>query len=150
MFGYSQLVKMNTHLTWHKGTSKVYQMVAYLVFQGSQERLLYPLTKTGTASLDSDRSNLICSTERISNIVYHNMYMHARSQNSSWTREDIKNCLMWIEGLFLRQWWLLYTQSYIIFQPCIKLKEVSQQWWSCQHIYWKFIFFGEFSFQFSN
>jgi hypothetical protein len=58
---------MNTHLTWHKGTSKVYQMAAYLVFQGSQERLLYPLTKTDTASLDSDRSNPICSTERISN-----------------------------------------------------------------------------------
>jgi hypothetical protein len=69
MFGYSQLIRMNTHLTWHKGTSKVYQMVAYLVFQGSLERLLYPQTKTDTASLDSDRSNLICSTERISNTV---------------------------------------------------------------------------------
>jgi hypothetical protein len=54
---------MNTHLTWHKGTSKVYQMVAYLVFQGNQERPSYPLTKTDTVSLDSDRSNLIYSTE---------------------------------------------------------------------------------------
>jgi hypothetical protein len=75
MFGYSQLISMNTHLTWHKGTSKVYQMVAYLVFQGSQERLLYHLTETDTVSLDSDRSNLICSTERISNTVPYYVYI---------------------------------------------------------------------------
>jgi hypothetical protein len=55
---------MNTHLTWHKGTSKVYQMVAYLVFQGSQEILSDLLTKTDTVSLDFDRSNRICSTEK--------------------------------------------------------------------------------------
>lgn len=54
----------NTHLTWHKGTSKVYQMVAYLVFQESRETPLDLLTKTDTVSLDFDRNNLICSTEK--------------------------------------------------------------------------------------